>query len=536
MLAALEDADASAQEAALRRACSLCHRSLWTVVAATDAGLLGRVLALLDAERLDASERAGDGRLAAALHLIELLAAHAIDANALRALLALFTRGGTVLLLQALSHAVELSKAAGALGAPPSFFAFDGVGSQLTAALSGPCFGPSAFSVWLWLRHEQAEGGSSGGGADADGAAAEPEVVYAFTGNDGHGVEVSVRHRNDARGAVGGLLTVRVISARGGSTSAQLERGARLRPRCWHWIVIEHIAPERRWSLAALTSAPPAPSVRIYVDGRLALDAALEFPAPTSALRHAAIGAPAALAAAAATSDGRRLRGQLGELLLLPAATGAARVSEVASAACVAADEPRGGGGARRDETVGVRPPARTHRPRLRRAVCQHPRRRRRPPRARQLVHRRRPAVAVAADDDGALAAPRRAGFGPHVRVGRAATTREALECVGGTRVVLLLIGRLQLHASSSPPTPAPAILSTRRRRRRRAPARRRRRRRATRGLRRWVPPAPAPAPPRPALRTSRDARAAAIERWALRAGSPAPAAAGRPSLVGGAV
>ena len=121
-------------------------------MAATDAGLLGRVLALLDAERLDASERAGDGRLAAALHLIELLAAHG-RREALRALLALFTRGGTVLLLQALSHAVELSKAAGALGAPPSFFAFDGVGSQLTAALSGPCFGPSAFSVWLWLRH-----------------------------------------------------------------------------------------------------------------------------------------------------------------------------------------------------------------------------------------------------------------------------------------------------------------------------------------------------------------------------------------------
>ena len=120
VLAALEDADASAQEAALRRACSLCHRSLWTVVAATDAGLLGRVLALLDAERLDASERAGDGRLAAALHLIELLAAHAIDANALRALLALFTRGGTVLLLQALSHAVELSKAAGAKHGPDS--------------------------------------------------------------------------------------------------------------------------------------------------------------------------------------------------------------------------------------------------------------------------------------------------------------------------------------------------------------------------------------------------------------------------------
>ena len=203
------------------------------------------MLALLDAERLDASERAGDGRLAAALHLIELLAAHAIDANALRALLALFTRGGTVLLLQALSHAVELSKAAGALGAPPSFFAFDGVGSQLTAALSGPCFGPSAFSVWLWLRHEQAEGGSSSGG-DADGAAAEPEVVYAFTGNDGHGVEVSVRHRNDARGAVGGLLTVRVISARGGSTSAQLERGARLRPRCWHCLLYTSPSPRDR--------------------------------------------------------------------------------------------------------------------------------------------------------------------------------------------------------------------------------------------------------------------------------------------------
>ena len=290
------------------------------MVAATDAGLLSRVLSLLDAERLDASERAGDGRLAAALHLIELLAAHAIDANALRALLALFTRGGTVLLLQALSHAHELSKAAGALGAPPAFFAFDGVGSQLTAALSGPCFGPSAFSVWLWLRHGRPRAAAA---AAATQTAQPPSLGRArLHGQRRPRRRVSVRHRNDARGAVGGLL---VVSARGGSPRA-LERGAAAPTLL---ALDRHRTHRARAPLVARRAhvAPPAPSVRVYVDGRLALDAALQFPAPTSALRHAAIGAPAALAAAAATSDGRRLavnsRGTL-----LPAAAGPLRVSE----------------------------------------------------------------------------------------------------------------------------------------------------------------------------------------------------------------
>ena len=283
----LRSAGATERRCKLLDVCSMMRKSLWDLVRISEAGMLETILHMLEATDVQ-----DDELIATSLHMLGLLGSHSITPNQLREHLALFTRGGlTCRLLQPLVHAVELSEAAGPLGCPASFLAFDGQGGL--AATMAKEVGPSSFSVWLWLRLESPSGASGEAQSQAGSV-----LVYSLLAADGHGVEVRVR---------AGRLSVAVLSARGGVSAVQLERP--LQARSWHWLgeaacdglnpgpadpgrlightrarrrrgtAVEHATAARRWSLSAALASTlggggrAAPAMRVYVDGRLELEA-----------------------------------------------------------------------------------------------------------------------------------------------------------------------------------------------------------------------------------------------------------------------
>ena len=231
----------------------------------------------------------------------------------IRAELHNYAHGGDESKLHALARTAE----AAMHDSPPSaFFRFDRSASshlQLPPLLA-PCFAPSVLSIWAWVRLEKAK------------LSGEVQLVCGFHGA-GVGIELVV---------VDSHLSVRVRTTSGGLSAVLVPRAIEV---CrWQLIIVDHQAPPRR-IFPFVRPGQSTGTVRVYLDGELACEAALEFPSPTSALRLCSAGcrppsigrevslpAPqsAASTVASDTSDSasNRLCGQLAELLLLPVLTG----------------------------------------------------------------------------------------------------------------------------------------------------------------------------------------------------------------------
>ena len=244
----------------------------------------------------------------------------------LRLSLRRYTAGGDIGALRSVAVAAER---ACACGAPRAAFIFRG-GSALTLPeLKSPCFGQTSLSMWIWLR------------LDARPVDSPLQVVCALHGS-GTSIEVVVRG--------GGVVGARVATPKGGVQ--MLEALSPLDAGRWHLLIVDQTAPPRR--LFPFGRSPSSGNVRLYVDGACVLDGPLDFPSPTSALRYCSVGASAAAGNGSggggggagggggvteSTAASEALEGQLGELLLLPSASGPEAAADAARLMRV---EPRG--------------------------------------------------------------------------------------------------------------------------------------------------------------------------------------------------
>ena len=181
---------------------------------------------------------------------------------------------------------------AGLARAQRSFFCFsDPASSGGTLALPElrtPCLGPTSFSIWTWIRLDPCRP-----------LQGQPQSICMLHGG-GMSLEVFVPDS--------GLLCVRVASPVG--CCAALQASAPLITGCWHLLMLDMGAPSR-W-LLPFARAGAIGMLRVYLDGAIEISGALDFPAPTAALRHCHMGS---------RSPEERLHGSMGELLLLPCLT-----------------------------------------------------------------------------------------------------------------------------------------------------------------------------------------------------------------------
>ncbi|KAL1507045.1 hypothetical protein AB1Y20_007907 [Prymnesium parvum] len=310
--------------------------SLAAIQQQCDAGHVGEVIA-----QLTQSTPRPDEPL---LQQLRTLASHSLSPEHLRAVLAHHAATRDVTVLTALADAADAARQLGVLGAPRSFLAFRERTSRLTLPLHEGQLGASGFVLWLWLRWEGPAGGASqksatgstrpsplssqrstgvspapspaGQRLNRSASAAPlmrqqsegPESVCELLATRDHGLELLL---------VGGLLTVCVLSSKGGCSEVQLSRP--LSKGVWHFVCIEVAAPERRWlpAFSAQTAAHAIGSVAVHVDGtrlpsparlvrhgihpprllsagELELQSALEFPSPTASIRTCTVGASSA--------------------------------------------------------------------------------------------------------------------------------------------------------------------------------------------------------------------------------------------------
>ena len=216
--------------------------------------------------------------------------------------------------------------------------------------------------------------------------AVEPRLIFALHGG-GQSVELVV---NDLR------LSVQV-SQKGTLSALQCEKP--LTAGTWHLIMCDHAAPPRRL-LPFMRGQMDNGVLRMFVDGLMVSEGPLLFPSPTSGLRKCRVGS--------ADSDGTRaLNGQLAELVVLPSATdpdtAAEAVAMVGMAPCLTLHEAA--------QRCVLKP-----------SLCIHPH-------------------AISLPGDAAALPPR---LPLNTMVVHTQDVRDELVALGGVRVPLLLIGRLQ--------------------------------------------------------------------------------------------
>ena len=164
---------------------------------------------------------------------------------------------------------------------PRAYFSFPAEPSENLLSLpdlQGPCFGSSSYSMWAWLRLEP----------DAQPSGAS-RLVCALHGS-GQSVEIIL---------INSVLSVRVTNPKGGC--AALQAGSPLGLSTWYLLMIEHSAPQRR--LLPFARSHGSGTLRMFVDGALALEGPLDFPTPTSALRQFHVGSRSVGAADSMSSD-----------------------------------------------------------------------------------------------------------------------------------------------------------------------------------------------------------------------------------------
>lgn len=263
---------------------------------------------------------------------------------------------------------------------PRTYFTFETMPPSVELAPGS--VGETSYSIWMLLRLSASAAPPQNG-----------ELLCTLVGGSQR-VEVALRD--------GGVVSVATTNAKGGHAAVQaallLQRGV------WHVLMIEHAAPPRR--MLPFSRSVGGGTLRIYVDGGVAFEGALEFPAPSSALRHCHVGA-------AASSSAGQLCGDVAELCLLAGLSGG-------DAACDAMSHLRVEPRITLHEAVlrcGLRPSFHLH-----------------------------PCV-TSLDQTANGCEPVNESEPRRMRVVRSFDVCDSLASVGGVRVPLLLIGRLQVAA-----------------------------------------------------------------------------------------